>query len=399
MTMPRLTDRRRHMLTGAIAIVVLVAAMTVGIKGAFGAFKGGYELVGRFDSAGQGLLPGSDIKIRGVNVGEVKSIALVDGEARVKLRLHPGERIPTGVTATIRPKTLFGEKFIDLDPGDHEADGPFLADGEEIEHTVGGFELEQVLGDLYPLLKAIDPAELATVMGELADGGKGMGETINRTIVNSDELAGVFADNADNTRQFLTDLAALSDQLAGSADDLLDLADAGNAALPTLNDNEAAVVDLLQQTGRLSNDVADLLEHNRPFVESSFVDGSRTLQVLTDRRDRVVPLVIGLRQYLQTLASSVRIDAGDGTLMAAVKGVLGGQACPLLGCPGAGPAAGPDAPTPTLPALPGLPGLPALPGLPTIGLPPIQLPLLAPEAGTTTDDGDLYGILRKVIGG
>jgi hypothetical protein len=52
-----------------------------------------------------------------------------------------------------------------------------------------------------------------------------------------------------------------------------------------------------------------------------------------------------------------------------------------------------------LPALPGLPGLPALPGLPTIGLPPIQLPLLAPEAGTTADDGDLYGILRKVIGG
>ncbi len=174
------------------------------------------------------------------------------------------------------------------------------------------------------------------MLSELAEGGRGLGEQINRTIVNGEELSAMFAENADLTTEFLTDLAALSDQLAASADDLVGIADAGNAVLPTLVEGEAELIDLLQQAGRLSNDVADLLEANPGFVEASFVDGSRTLQVLTDQRGQVVPLVVGLRQYLQSLAAIIRIDTGDGTLMAAVKGILGGELCTVVGCPGAG---------------------------------------------------------------
>lgn len=363
--MYRMTPRRQHILTGSIAVVLLAAAVTVGIKGAFGAFAGGYQLTGTFDAAGQGLLPGSDVKVRGVNIGEVRSIRLHDGDALVTLRIHDGERIPTDASATIRPKTLFGEKFVDVDPGAHEQDGPFLDDGDEITDTLGGFELETVLGEVYPLLKAIQPEELMTVLGEMADGGRGLGETINRSIVNGEKLSALFADNADLTRQFLGDMAALSGQLAASADDLVGVADAGNVALPTLNDHEAELIDLLQQTGRLSNDVADLLENNQPFVQASLGDASRGVQLLYDRRDQVIPLVIGLRQYLQTLASSIRIDAGDGTLMAAVKGVLGGELCGVVvTCPG---GAATSTTSPELPLEP--PTLPQLPlGLGDLGL-------------------------------
>ncbi len=202
--------------------------------------------------------------------------------------------------------------------------------------------------------------------------------------MNSEELTTLFADNADLTSQFLRDFAAVSDQLALTADDLLGLADAANEALPTLNEDEEALVDLLQQTGRLSNDVADLLEGNRPFVEASLGDGSRAVQLLFDRRDQVIPLVHGLRQYVETLASSIRIDVGDGTLMAAVKAVLGGEACALLPCPGTAPAAvaAPSAPI----AAPAPPV--TVPGL--LGLPLEDL---------RTGDGGLFGFLSKVLGG
>jgi hypothetical protein len=79
------------------------------------------------------------------------------------------------------------------------------------------------------------------------------------------------------------------------------------------------------------------------------VDGGRTLQLLYDQRSQVVPLVVGLRQYVQTLSSLIRIDVGDGTLMAAVKGLLGTQVCDALPC--AGGAAAPPAAVPP-PALP-----------------------------------------------
>jgi phospholipid/cholesterol/gamma-HCH transport system substrate-binding protein len=303
------------------------------------------------------------------------------------MEIHDGDRIPVDAKATIRPKTLFGEKFVDIDPGRTEAEGPFLRDGDAIEDTQGGFELETVLTDIYPLLKAIDPTELMTVLGELADAGDGLGETINRSIVNSEELTTLFADNADLTSRFLEDFAAVSDELALSADDLLGLADAANAALPTLTEGEDDLVDLLQQTGRLSNDVADLLEGNRPFVEASLGDGSRAVQLLFDRRDQVIPLVHGLRQYVQTLASSIRIDVGDGTLMAAVKAVLGGEACGLLPCPGTAAPAG----AATAPIAASNPPV-TVPGL-------LDLPLAPPLEDLATGDGGLFGFLSKVLGG
>ena len=201
--------------------------------------------------------------------------------------------------------------------------------------------------------------------------------------MNGEELTTLFADNAELTQRFLTDLAALSQQLDASAGDVIGIADAGNAALPTLIQGEPAVVELLQQAGRLSNDVADLLEGNQDFVRASLEDGSRTLQVLYDQRGQVVPLVIGLRQYLQTLAASIRIDNGDGTLMAAVKGVLGGDLCSLLSCPGLAPSGASAAgPAPTPPLLP-----PELGGV---------LPLdPAIQQGTQ----DIFDIFRKVLGG
>lgn len=391
--MAHLEPRRKDMLTGAIAIVLLTAVSTVAVKGAFGAFDDGYELVGRFDAAGQGLLPESDVKVRGVDIGEVTSIELVDGQAEVRLRIEEGERLPVDTMAVIRPKTLFGEKYVDIVPGPKEQTGPYLEDGDSFAETQGGFELERVLADTYPLLQAIDPAELTTVLGELADAGDGLGETINRSIVNGAELADLFAANSDEARRFLAAFAEVSDQLASDADDLLAIADAGNAVLPTLNAGEGDVVELLRQAGRLSNDVADLLLANKPFVDAAMVDGSRGLQALYDQRDQVIPLVVGLRQYLQSLGSIIRIDAGDGTLMAAVKGILAGETCHLLECLGTHPSEPAAAPPPSTPP-PLLPELPELPGLD-------DLPLI-PDLGTSSDGdsgGSLRSLMEKVLGG
>jgi phospholipid/cholesterol/gamma-HCH transport system substrate-binding protein len=376
-----LTQRRQNVLTGAIALLLLISAITVGVKASFGAFDGGYRIVGTFDSAGQGLLPGSDVKINGVKIGSVRRIDLVDRKARIVLTINDGEQVPVASVARIRAKTLFGEKFIDLDVSKaDEAKGPFLAAGDELKQTEGGFELEAVLNDLYPVLKAIDPDELFTVVHTLAEGADGLGENVNRTLVNGAVLAQDFAKNSDLTAQFLEDLAKLSDELGGRADDVIDLAKAGNVALPTLNAGEDDVVDLLRQTGRLSADVADLLEAHQPFVDALIGGGDQTIQVLYDHRESVIPTVVGLRLYLQTLTEAIRIDVGDGTLMAAVKGVLGGDLCGLVPCQG-GPGPGANVTT-------GSPDLPLLPDV---------LGALVPE-GSADPGTQLFRFLGKVLG-
>lgn len=315
------TERNRYMVLGGAGLVILIAFVAIGIKDAFD-IGPGYELEGRFAAAGQGLIEGSDVKIRGVNVGEVADIELVDNRALVTMQMHNDVDVPVDATATIRAKTLFGEKFIDIDPGDDEVSGPFLDDGDEIADTLGGFELERVLADTYPVLQAIDGAELATVLDELAAGAEGLGSEINRSIVNSATLTELQASNDAEFRQFLGDLALLSEQLDASAPELVALAENLNDSLPTLNARSDELNQALVQLARVSGDVADLLEANEEFTTNALTDGSTALQVIHDARERLQPTVEGAIKYLQLLAESIRIEASDGTLMAAVKNIL-----------------------------------------------------------------------------
>jgi len=316
------TERNQRIASGAIGLLLLAALITVGIKASFGAYEGGYELRGTFAAAGQGLNEGSSVAIRGVNVGEVAGIRLVDNRAEVRLRIDDGVRIPADAVAVIRPKTLFGEKYVDIDPGDAEGQGPFLADGGEIEDTLGGFELERVLADAYPVLDAIDPAELAVVLDELATAAQGLGPNIDRQIRNGAVLAELGASNDAELRQFTSDLALLAEELESVAPDVVAGAVDLNAALPTLNERSDDLNAALRDTGRLAGDLADLLEANEEFTTNALTNGSRSLQVVNDRRAQVQPLLQGLTKYTRTIAEAVRIEVGDGTLMAAVKNLV-----------------------------------------------------------------------------
>lgn len=424
----KLSTRRRNIISGLCALVLVVGAGTVGIKWAFGFFDDGYEIVADFAAAGQGLVEDSDVKIRGLDVGHVESIELVDGRARVTMFIDGDRGIPARTSSfTIRPKTLFGEKFVDVVPGPDEGDGPFFEDGDVVPRffdegapmpdevlrndegqalrSAGGFELEEVLNDVYPILEAIDPGDVRVVLDEFAIAGDGLGETINRSIVNGERVTDVQVARDAEMREFLDDLASLTGELADRAPDLVTGAANLNEALPVLTEDPAALTALLQSLERTSSEVADLLEANADFIEIAYTDGQRVLDLLYGRRTQVVPLLTGMRTYMEVLSSVARIPVGDGTVMAAVKGIMGGELCNVIPCAGGVPASAPPAPAPTplpvpLPPLPTIP-LPQLPGLPSG---PIDLNgLIGAIDGEVSRGGDavrdlLTGIVRPGAG-
>ena len=70
------------------------------------------------DTIGNQLQTASDVKVRGVIVGDVREIdASADG-ATIELAIRPEylEQIPADVTARLLPKTLFGERFVAVMP-------------------------------------------------------------------------------------------------------------------------------------------------------------------------------------------------------------------------------------------------------------------------------------------
>ncbi|WP_460966895.1 MlaD family protein, partial [Pedococcus soli] len=108
------------------------------------------------DRIGSQLQTAADVKIRGVIVGQVRSIESTGDGARLGLALQAelAELVPANVHARLLPKTLFGERFVDLVPS-AQPSAPIRA-GDVItqDRSSVAIELEKVFADLLPLLRA-----------------------------------------------------------------------------------------------------------------------------------------------------------------------------------------------------------------------------------------------------
>jgi phospholipid/cholesterol/gamma-HCH transport system substrate-binding protein len=389
-------------MTGLVTLVFFAGVTVFGVYLGSGKLSPKYHLAGKFSSAGQGLQTGSDVKIHGINVGQVSSVHLVDGEALVRMALHKGQKVPTTASATIRPKTLFGEKFVDIDPGPAEANGPYLKNNGVITQTVGGFELERVLSDAYPILRAVRPEDVTTLLNTLAKAGDGLGPQINRQIAAFQQISDINVAHDADTREFLDDLARLSDELANAAPNLIAGAKDLNVALPDLNNQSANLTSVLDQLSRLSSDVADVLEANRPFTKKFVTEGGKTLQLLYDQRNQLPGVVRGLREFFQVLGESAGTTpdpSSPGTTFADIKFIVGGGSLcggghdpqhPAVPCQAAGVA---------LPPIPGVSGAAApnsssaaAPKQPPVTLPSLTLP--GPSTGVQAVSQLLGGLLR-----
>ena len=309
--------------------------------------------------------------------------------------------MPTTASATIRPKTLFGEKFVDIDPGTAEGQGPYLKNKGVITQTVGGFELERVLSDAYPILRAVRPEDVSTLLNTLARAGDGLGPEINRQIVAFQQISDVSVAHDADTREFLDDLVRLSDELAKTAPNLVGAAQDLNVALPDLNSQAGNVTTVLEQLSRLSSDAADVLEANRPFSTKFVTEGGKTVQLLYDQRNQLPGVVRGLREFFQVLgeaAGTTPDPSSPGTTLADIKFIVGGGSVCGGGHDPQHPALPCQAQGLTVPPVPGLSGASALQSSaagakqPPVTLPPVTLP--GPTTGVQAVSQLLGGLLR-----
>ena len=139
------------------------------------------------DTAGLNLPARADVKGWGVIVGQVTKMESANDGASLELGIEPDkiDQIPGNVTAAILPKTLFGEKYVELNIPEDASSKP-LEGGDRIEQTDLPIEVEKVLNDLYPLLRTVQPAELNYTLNALANALEGRGEKIGESFVTLD---------------------------------------------------------------------------------------------------------------------------------------------------------------------------------------------------------------------
>ena len=223
----------------------------------------------------------ADVKIRGVIVGEVLDVQTDGDGAKMTLGLYPSERdtIPEDVSATILPKTLFGEKFVKLEVPESPSDEP-IQPGATIEQSDVAIEVEAVINDLFPLLRTVQPAELNYTLTAIANTLEGRGEMIGEGLETLDaylkrmnpELPG-FIDN-------ITQLGEVSEVYESIVPDLARLLRNSVTTGQTFQDREEQITALFDNVAGFSKTTEAFLERNGDNMIRLADQGARILPLL-----------------------------------------------------------------------------------------------------------------------
>jgi len=167
-------------------------------------------------------------------------------------------RVPAGVRAEIVPKTLFGEKYIDLVPTGSSVGS--LKAGDTITDAKVPVEFEEFFNDVYPILTAVPPEKVAYTLTALANTLHGRGDSLGQTL---DETNDYLKKLNPETQQAVEDIIALgkvSDSYAGEMDDFGKLLRNSAKVSRTVEDKKDELGDVFDETDNLADVLRDLFD-------------------------------------------------------------------------------------------------------------------------------------------
>lgn len=214
-------------LVGAVTVLVVIVAVFLAYNANNGLpFVSTYNLKARLPNA-DALVKGNEVRIGGVRVGVVKSVAPVqtgNGEVAAELSLSLDknvEPLPVDSTMIVRPKSALGLKFLQITPGNSKKG---FAPGETIPVTAAKPEpvdIDQFFDMFDKKTRQAIRQNLAGFGNALAGRGPQLNEAIGalrRLAVNGQPVLHVLVAPSTNFGGFWRALAALSATVAPVAE-------------------------------------------------------------------------------------------------------------------------------------------------------------------------------------
>lgn len=247
------------------------------------------------ESVGNQLLERSDVKLHGMNVGQVSEIEAETRGATLTLRLDPesATEIPANVSARIVPKTLFGERYVEFRTPDSPADAT-IADGDVIprSRTSSATELSKVMNNLLPVIRAVKPEKLSVTLSSLSNALDGRGESIGETLSELGEYIDKLNPHVPELEHDLDELATFADNLDEAAPDAIDALDNLVTTTKTVVDKRLDLQRLYSTLGVAADDTRDFLAANKQNLVQ-LVDTARPIADLLAKYAPEYPCVIG----------------------------------------------------------------------------------------------------------
>ncbi len=263
---------------------------------------------------GTQLSEGADVKLRGIIVGEVRGISTTGTGARVRLALQPAKAklIPQDVVARILPKTLFGQKFVDLViPSQTSPNEESLHSGSVIneDHSRNAIEVEQVLDNILPVIDAVQPAQLNTTLTNFADALEGRGDELGQNFVNLDNYLRQFNQHLPSFTTDISELASVADSYSKAAPDLLRFLANSAFSSQTVTAKQDTLRLFLRDTATFADTATTFLNNNETRLIQMGQVSAPILSELASRAPQISQTIDGLAE----LAPKLETVFGTGT--------------------------------------------------------------------------------------
>ncbi|MDK3256310.1 MCE family protein [Blastococcus capsensis] len=277
---------------GLIAVLVFLAfnAQSLPLIG------GGTVYRAQFSEAA-GLQADDPVRVAGVKVGTVESLALEDGAVTVEFRVKDafvGDRSE----AAIKIETVLGAKYVALVPRGSQA-----LDPEEripLERTASPYDVVEAFADLSSTVQEVDTAQLAASFEVLAETFAETPEEVRTSLQGLARLSDTIASRDAQLRELLGATRQVTQVLADRNGEFTQLILDSNTLLAEVQERRELIDSILTSTQELARQLSGLVDDNREALTPALQQLSRVTDILSRNR-------AALAQTVKELAPFVRV--------------------------------------------------------------------------------------------
>ena len=269
---------------GAIGLVFIVALLFAAFNaGSLPLIGGGTPYAAMFDTSAN-LKEGDDVRIAGVKVGEVDTVAIdrSAGLVKVSFKVKDGW-VGNASSARIKLRTLLGRKYVEIDSEGTKQ----MKSGTTIprSRTESPFDVYPAFTALTNTVQNINTAQLSQAFNTLSSDFSGTPASVKPVVTGLSRLSLTISSRDAQLRTLLSRTSAVTGVLAARSSDLQKLLSDGNLLLNELNARRDAIHSLLINTQTLSIQLTGLVSDNQRTLNPLLTQVNKVLKQLNDNQD------------------------------------------------------------------------------------------------------------------
>ncbi len=254
------------------------------------------------------LQKGDDVRVAGVNVGEVKDVEHYERtQAIVTFRIEADIELTEESRAEIRFLNLVGDRYMALVEGKGAEDAEPLEEGDtiEVENTEPSLDLTVLFNGFKPLFQALTPDQVNELSMNLVQVLQGEGGTVQGLLEHTASLTNSLADRDELIGSVITNLSETIDTVNQRHEQLSTLVVELRDWMKDLADDRDTIGDSLDNISDLTVTVADLLRRGRPLLKKD-IAALRELATLLNKPGQRAEIVDLLERMPEVMSDQTR---------------------------------------------------------------------------------------------